>query len=236
MKIIEPSIEILTPLSEEVFLGSIERAGRTCYKSEKAMTADSAREFCRKRIEEKHEAMLEHAPNISVRFICDRGVSHEIVRHRLFSFAQESTRYVNYKKKGIEFILPCWFSKDFGDWLIGQEEIKFGMPRLQDNSLSIKEMTWVNAMLFSEVHYIGLLSEDSEGVKWQAQQARSVLPNSLKTEIIVTGNVREWRHFFRLRTDWPAHPQMRQVAIMAYDTITAEIPVLFDDITPYRGI
>jgi thymidylate synthase (FAD) len=207
MKIIQPSVEVLTPLSADVFLGTIERAGRTCYKSEKKMTEDSARKFCATLIKNGHEAMLEHAPNISMRFICDRGVSHEIVRHRLFSFAQESTRYCNYGHEGEITVIetPFWdqHSAEYGSWEIACRQ--------------------------SEKAYMELIAAGAS-----PQMARSVLPNSLKTEIIVTGDVREWRHFFYLRTDKPAHPQMRQVANMAYDIVTASIPVLFDDITPYR--
>jgi len=150
-------------------------------------------------------AMIEHF-NISVKFICDRGVTHEIVRHRIASYAQESTRYCNYNQekfgKEITVIKPLFWneeSKQFQSWRIG--------------------------CLQAEITYFELLALGAS-----PQEARSVLPNSLKTEIVVTMNLRELRHFFRLRTAKTAHPQMREVAIMLLEELRGKIPVIFDDI------
>jgi len=186
-------------------LKAIERAGRTCYKSEGKITDLSAPEFVRRLIKNNHDAMLEHAPSISIRFICDRGVSHEIVRHRLFSFAQESTRYCNYGESKfsheLTFIKPCFWEEE-----------------------SVQYQSWHSAMKSAESSYFELLDEHSA----TPEQARSVLPSSLKTELLVTGNVREWRHFFKLRTDKAAHPQMRQSANMALEILRGYVDVLFE--------
>lgn len=200
MRIIKPSAEFLwmtvTPLQE------IEHAGRTCYKSEDCITPTSARKFVAMLIKNKHEAMLEHA-SMSYRVICDRGVSHEIVRHRLFSFAQESTRYVNYKE-GIEVIAP-----PFDD---------------QHPNISVMDMIWQQTMMYCESTYKYLIEHGEK-----PQLARSVLPTCLKTEIVVTGNFREWRHFFSLRTAKEAHPQMREIANLILQDAVQSVPIVFDE-------
>ena len=210
MRIIEPSIEVLSDINGPEMLKAIERAGRTCYKSEGGITGASAPAFVKKLIENGHEAMLEHAPSISIRFICDRGVSHEIVRHRLFSFAQESTRYCNYGRNRfnneLTFIKPCFWGED-----------------------SPAYKAWYSAMETAERAYLELLNV--HGAK--PEQARDVLPISVKTELVVTGNAREWRHFLKLRADRAAHPQMRQCANMALNILCENIEVLFDDIYKY---
>jgi thymidylate synthase (FAD) len=205
MNIVKASIELMNPdLNGMDVLKAIEKAGRICYKSEDKITNDSALKFVKTLIDRGHEAMIEHAPSISIKFICDRGVSHEIVRHRLFSFAQESTRYCNYGKQDeISVIEPLF-------WNIRTDQMYY---------------TWLSAMNDAEKSYLALLKAGAS-----PQEARSVLPNSLKTEIIVTGNVREWRHFFKLRTAQTAHPQMREVADMALSLLRSIIPIVFDDI------
>ena len=204
MIVVTPYVEQVNgPIDGITFLQKIERAGRLCYKSEANITDESAQKFVARLIANGHEAMLEHADSISLKFVCDRGVSHEIVRHRLFSFAQESTRYCNYGKQNeIRVIKPCF-------WEPTDEAYK----------------CWFYNMRICEEAYLTLLDLGAT-----PQEARSVLPNSLKTEIIVTGNVREWRHFFKLRTANYAHPQMREVAIEALDLLKYQIPVIFDDI------
>lgn len=216
MKIINAKTEILspnmTPESINQMYQNIEAAGRTCYKSEDKITPESSRKFIRGLIKRGHEAMIEHA-SMTVRFTVDRGVSHEIVRHRIASFAQESTRYCNYShdKFGneISVINPCFF--------IGAENI----AKLDE---------WVAAMNDAERHYFKLLEFGAT-----PQEARSVLPNSLKTEIVVTMNMREWRHFFKLRaagTTGAPHPQMVEVALHLLRRCQELMPELFDDIQP----
>ena len=198
MKIIEASYRIETPIDGAEILKRIEKAGRTCYKSEDRITAESAEAFVRMLIERGHESVLEHA-SITVRFICDRGVSHEIVRHRIASFSQESQRYVRYNGD-IEFINPH-------------------MPNAKAYE------AWQELCERAEETYRELLSC---GV--QPQQARSVLPNSTKTEVVMTANLREWRHFLKLRTAPAAHPQMRELTVPLLHELQERIPVVFDDI------
>jgi len=208
MKIIEPYIIQISPKIDQTnFLKRIESIGRVCYKSENKITVESAEEFVARLIKNKHEAMIEHAENISIKFICDRGVSHEIVRHRLFSFAQESTRYCNYEK---------------------QNEITVIKPIFYDEGRQDYEL-WRTSCIVCEDTYLTLIKLGAS-----PQEARSVLPNSLKTEIVVTGNIREWRHFFKLRLPRTAHPQMRQVARMAFDELYDQIPIMFEDIKEVR--
>lgn len=207
MRIINPSYEILTPITGKE-LREIEYISRTCYKSEDKITNDSAEKFVRNLIRNGHEAMLEHM-TLTVKFICDRGVSHELVRHRLASFAQESTRYCNYSKekfgKDLTFIKPLFFAD-------GTE----------------KYYWWAAAMQRAEESYMELIKKGCT-----PQEARSVLPNSIKTEVVMTANYREWRHFFRLRAaraTGPAHPQMEELTVPLLEDLRIRIPVVFDDI------
>lgn len=208
MKLIKQSYEILTDLSDPMkILKDIEKAGRTCYKSESRITDDSCTQFCKSLINRGHEAVIEHS-QLSVKFIVDRGISHEIVRHRLFSFAQESTRY-------------CSYNKDkFGNEIkvIEPDEFERGSP-----SYGI----WYDSCKYSEAAYMDLLKE---GVK--PEMARNVLPMSTATELVVTGNIREWRHFFKLRSSYnvTAHPQIKSISDTLLKDLQCKIPVLFDDI------
>jgi thymidylate synthase (FAD) len=200
-------------------LKRIEAAGRTCYKSEKKITPESAVDFVRKIIKSGHESVIEHE-SISARVICDRGVSHEIVRHRLASYSQESTRYCNYKG-GVEFIIPSWFTE------FPERDWSNYNPIMNDSDREIFSAmyVWIYTMWNAERIYKELLNQ-----KWTPQMARSVLPNSLKTELVMTMNLREWRLFFRLRTAQAAHPQMREIAIPMLKEMQRLIPVVFDDI------
>lgn len=205
MKIIKSSYEIMTPINRNEILKTIERAGRTCYKSEDKITEDSASKFVTMLIKKTHEAMLEHY-NITIKFVCDRGISHEIVRHRIASYAQESTRYCNYS------------NDKFGN------EITVIEPCFWDNDLSQYEI-WELACEDAESSYFDLIENGAT-----PQEARSVLPNSLKTEIVVTMNLREWRHFFKLRTASTAHPQMREIAIPLLNDFKRILPEIYGDI------
>lgn len=205
MKIIKPGFEILTDLSPAAVLKHIELCGRTCYKSEVKITEESYLTFVKDIIKRGHEAVLEHF-NITVKIICDRGVSHEIVRHRLASYCQESTRYCNY-------------AKDNFDSEIAVIEPLFLTP----NTFAYNK--WKNTCITAERAYFDLLN-------WgcSPQEARAVLPNSLKTEVVMTANLREWRHFFKLRCAAAAHPQMREIAIPLCKELQKKLPVVFDDI------
>ena len=221
MNVIKSSYEILTPIDGVKELQHIERIGRVCYKSEGLITEDgeSAKKFVSMLIKRGHEAMIEHS-SLSVKFTVDRGVSHELVRHRIASFAQESTRYVNYslEKFGNEINVIDIF-----------DGIK--LDRTMFNSLSKSEISdiineWELAMKDSETHYLNMIKLGAT-----PQIARSVLPNSTKTEITLTANYREWRNFFKLRTDKATvHPQMLEVTLPLLDELKEKLPTIFGDL------
>ena len=202
MKVIDQSFEVYPGDLDQPLMERLERIARTCYKSEDKIAPGTADVLIQKIMGRGHEAMLEHAV-ISVKFITDRGVTHEIVRHRLAAYAQESTRYCNYASdkfdNEITVIRPVF-------WAEG----------------SVPYLVWQRAMRTAEEAYIALLEQAAS-----PQEARTVLPNSLKTEIWCTYNVREWRHFFRMRDDKAAHPQMRALVAPLHDLFAEKYPVLF---------
>lgn len=206
MKVIKPGFEIIDNVDGNLILKKLELCGRVCYKSEKAITEESAKKFIQNIIKNGHESVLEHE-KVTVRIICDRGVTHEIVRHRIASYSQESTRYCNYSKDKfdgeISFIKPCF-------WEENDEKYEL----------------WKQAMQKIETIYLQMIENGAT-----PQEARSVLPNSLKTEIVVSMDLREWRHFFKLRTSEHAHPQMREIAVPLMMEFKRLIPIVFDDIT-----
>lgn len=222
MKIIRQSWEFLNKPDAEQALRLIETAGRVCYKTEGSAGPGTAPDFIRKRIATGHLSVIEHV-NITVRIITDRGATHEIVRHRLASYSQESTRYCNYSQlkfgREITVILPVWFNDlpDASPKGIDREHI----VAAQDSPYH----AWKLACRVAETYYFTLLDMGQS-----PQQARSVLPNSLKTELVMTCNVREWRHFFALRTSAAAHPQMRDLACSMLAGFKEAIPVLFEDL------
>lgn len=225
MKIIKQSWQFEEPVDGEVILRKIERAGRTCYKSEDKITDESARQFVASMIKSGHHSTIEHH-NVTVRIITDRGVTHEIVRHRLASYNQESTRYCNYANdkfgKEITVILPVWF------YVIPEQyHVLHPAGVMTHDGDIMKFFLWREACEYVELSYFHLLENGQS-----AQEARSVLPNSLKTEIVMTANLREWRHFFTLRASPKAHPQMRALAEDMLKGFRTIIPILFDDIHP----
>lgn len=208
MLLVKPSSEIMAVSLEPLQL--IEAAGRTCYKSEDKITDTSAPDFAAMILKRGHESVIEHA-TATVRFVCDRGVTHEIVRHRLASYSQESTRYCDYNGGHVAFIIPPWVDVRPGEY-------SGCVPQMTP-----QEFGWFSAMEAAEHTYKALREQG-----WRPEQARSVLPNSLKTEIVMTANLREWRHFFKLRTSAAAHPQMREVAIPLLAAMKERVPVIFD--------
>jgi thymidylate synthase (FAD) len=214
MKIIKPEVELIFPKSDDYdnMLNDIVKAGRLCYKSEANLNRENNEKFIRQRLNQEHYSFMEHR-SITVKITCDRGVTHELVRHRIASYTQESTRYCNYSQKK--------FGKEI--YVI---DIASGFKYDLNNVCDIeKHMEWIDAIGDAERHYMRLLELGAT-----AQEARSVLPNSLKTEIIVTMNIREWRHFFYLRSDPVAHPQMREISNMILDMFAKYFPVFFEDI------
>lgn len=221
MNIIKAGFEILTPISNGAIkeLQHIEKIGRVCYKSEDRITDDgeSAKKFIKMLIEREHEAMVEHS-SLSVKFVVDRGVSHEFVRHRIASFAQESTRYCNYAAD--KFGGEC----NYIDLKSGIE-LDSKCSKMSSHEIEMILREWTIAMSDAENHYMNMLKLGAT-----PQIARSVLPNSTKTEITITANYREWRNFFKLRIPKTAHPQMREVTIPLLKELKQLIPVVFDDI------
>ena len=200
MKIVPQSVtlEFITPNAAQL----IERAGRTCYKSEDKITEESAEKFIKMIMRRGHESVIEHA-YASFRVICDRGVSHEFVRHRLFSYSQESTRYCNYSKEkfGAEITVvepPGLTPEDREDWLY--------------------------AVTAAERSYVRMT-----GRGCKPEIARSVLNTCLKTELVGTANFREWRHFLFMRWSPKAHPQMQEIAGRIGDLLYLNCPVVFKD-------
>jgi thymidylate synthase (FAD) len=206
MKEINASFAIMGNINPQEILSNIESFGRVCYKSEANITKTSAGTFIANIIKRGHESVIEHE-KITIKIICDRGISHEIVRHRIASYSQESTRYCNYSndKFGNEltFIKPIFWEETSEEYKIWREE----MQRIEKSYLKL-----------------------TKSLKVPAEQARSILPNSLKTEIVVTMNLREWRHFFKLRTSKRAHPQMREISIPLLNKMKELLPPVFEDI------
>jgi thymidylate synthase (FAD) len=205
MKVIPPSFKILSMPEGASILKMIESIGRTCYKSEEKITPDSAPDFVRRLVRSGHHSVIEHV-TITVLFVCDRGVSHELVRHRLASYSQESTRYVNYAKgkygQGLTVIRPFFWpegSAAYGEWLAAMEQ--------------------------AEKSYLALIRLGA-----RPEEARSVLPSSLRTEIVMSCNIREWRHVIGLRSSKASHPQMREIMLPLLEEFHRLMPVLFDDL------
>ncbi len=205
MKIIKPYYIIEDEINPQRIMLTIEKAGRTCYKSEGKIGDGTAEKFIANIIKRGHESVLEHE-KLTVRFICDRGVTHELVRHRIASYSQESTRYCNYSQdkfgNELTFIKPCFWSEDSDNYKM-----------------------WLESMEYIESVYNKMIEAGAK-----PEEARSILPNSLKTEIVVTMNMREWRHYFKLRTSPAAHPQIREISKALLEELREKLPVLFGDI------
>ncbi len=205
MKVVSPGHEILFPLDGEEILRRVELAGRSCYKSEDRIIPDSAPGFVQRIVQAGHHSVIEHAC-VTVRFVCDRGISHELVRHRLASFSQESTRYANYSRE------------KFG------REITVVKPAFWEEGSEAYTL-WLEAMQKAEACYMELLEKGAA-----PGQARAVLPNSLKTEVVMTCNIREWRHVLDVRCSRTAHMQMREIMLPLLQDLHDRIPELFNDI------
>jgi thymidylate synthase (FAD) len=204
MRVIDSSYEICSEIDGKKILINLEKAGRTCYKSEGNIGEGTAEKFIRNVIKRGHESVLEHE-KITVRFICDRGVTHEMVRHRLASYSQESSRYCNYSQDKFS------------------NEITFIKPRIP--MTQEQYYCWSKAMNYAEKSYFDLIANGAK-----PDLARGVLPTDVKTEIVMSCNLREWRHFFKMRCDSAAHPNIRYLARELCTELKRLIPVIFDDI------
>ncbi|MBO5487076.1 MAG: FAD-dependent thymidylate synthase [Eubacterium sp.] len=211
MNVIKPSVEIIDMKDYDEMIKKIEKIGRVCYKSEGNINEDSAERFITNILKRGHESVIEHE-SVTVRLTCDRGITHEIVRHRIASYSQESTRYCNYT------------GDKFGNE-ITVIDIAGGFEYdLNNETDRAKYEIWTKAMEEAEKYYFQMIELGAT-----PQEARSILPNSLKTEIVMTMNLRSWRNFFRLRCDSHAHPQMREVAGIALAEFKKRLPVFFAD-------
>ncbi len=206
MKIIQSSYEILTQLDRTEIMTLLEKVARTCYKSEDKITPDSSDKFIRGIIRSGHEAMIEHY-NITVKIICSRGISHELVRHRIASFAQESTRWICYAKEKFNNEITVIEPSMFNTW---------------DNET---KLLWQSAMKTAEEYYFRLVDCGLKG-----QFARGVLPTDLKTELNITCNLREWRTIFKLRAAPDAHPDVRAIMLSLLKDFYTALPAIFEDI------
>jgi len=237
MKLIKPGYIIESDIDEEKTLRHLENVGRTCYRSEHKMgDFNSTKKFIKALITSGHEAIIEHSL-ISVRFIIDRGISHELVRHRLCSFSQESTRYCNYSDdkydKDITCIIPFWSNLEEGTYKIENsiDEKDDNITILRNNvpiTLYQTDYIWVRSLCIAEQTYMDLLEN-----QWSAEKARSVLPSALKTEIVVSANLREWRHIFKLRvigSTGKPHPQIKEVMLPLLNDLWSKLPIIFDDL------
>jgi thymidylate synthase (FAD) len=203
-------IEQITPTQEAYSL--LERIGRVCYKSEDRITEGSAAKFIKSIVARNHLSVIEHCI-VTIRFTTNRGVSHELVRHRIASFSQESTRYCNYNKQGhLEFIIPHW---------LDVKEGVFGYNDLTPGSLA-SEQIFLHGLLMAEEAYNALIAGGKK-----PEDARDILPIDVKTEIVVTANLREWLLICNLRTAKAAHPNMRQVMSMVLNSLQLEYPEIF---------
>lgn len=212
MRNVAPGIEILSTESYADMLTRVERIGRVCYKSEGNIKEGSAEKFIHALVSHGHESVIEHG-SVTVKVTCDRGVSHEIVRHRIASYSQESTRYCNYTGEKFGGEIACI-------------DVATGFHYdLNSEADRKKYEIWTEAMAAAEKYYFALIEAGAK-----PEEARSVLPNSLKTEIVMTMNLREWRHFFKLRCDSHAHPQIVEVGRMILKDFIQRYPVFFADL------
>ena len=249
---IQPEIKILSTESYEDMLRRIEKIGRVCYKSEERIGEGTAEKFIAGIIKRGHESVIEHG-SITVKVTCDRGVTHEIVRHRIASYSQESTRYCNYSKdkfgNQITFVgssvyyLNANGAMEQSGWFQFANGLDYGFANsdgtlittgfsydLDDENDRKKYEVWQKAMEAAEQYYFQMLELGAK-----PEEARSILPNSLKTEIVMTMNLREWRHFIRLRSANAAHPQMRQVSDLILKKFSEKYPLFFRDLAEKKG-
>lgn len=233
MNLIHPSYEIITKIDGEAILKKLEMAGRTCWQSHP--TEDSAEKFCKMILSKKHESVIEHE-SITIKFIVSRSFLAEITRHRIASYSVSSTRYINYAKKGLEFIIPTWMNLTPGNYrdvidnsflssyhrIYCNDEIYYG-----DNDRSkTDEWNFINYLLEVEDLYNRYIKNGRS-----PQEARAILPNCLKTTIVMTANLREWKLVLKLRADKAAHPEMRQIMCPLLEELKGKVPVIFDGIS-----
>jgi len=213
MRLVDASFEILEFPSDPY--KRIERHARLCYKSEDKITEASCFDFVKRIVASGHTAMLEFGGDIFVRFISNRGFSHELVRHRLSSYAQESTRYCNYSKGKFDGEITCICRVD-----VVNDKVKSAKQALAISTAML------DCWAYAEGTYLHLTRD----LGCPPELARDVLPIGLKTEVDIKANITEWRHILKLRTSKRAHPRMREVMIPLLQEFQRRAPLLFDGI------
>lgn len=260
MKLIKSKVEILDKINGDEVITKLARVARTCYKSEDASTLEKDKRLVENLIKSGHEAMIEFF-DVTVKFTCDKGTSHQIVRHRMASYAQESSRYCDYSKdkfgNELTFIIPSWIDLPEGEYMWeDQNPLLTAGLSIEEAGYDDSSDLWIkdsngNGYLEYKRHYNGWMETEAFmhalqvaesdymsllKLGWKAQQARMVLPMSIKTELNMKANLREWRCFFKLRCDTAAHPDMRKLALDLLEQMHSLIPVVFDDIYEKYGI
>ena len=207
------------PLSEQIMddiPAHLEACGRTCYKSEDLITPKSADKFIRMICRRNHESVLEHA-SLTARIVCSRAASHQLVRHRIAAYSQESMRYVNYGKKGLQVICPPSIGLPPGQYFYDEMSATSGWTG--------PELAWVSAIDRSYTEYLDQLAD---GIK--PEDARFILPNACKTEVVTTFNLRTWRHVIKDRGLNPhAQWEIREIFYSIYENLKWRLPSVFGD-------
>ena len=227
MKLIRESVELtilgepLDSMSEGKLGRFLESCGRVCYKSENKITEDSHKKFLKTIIKSGHESILEHA-NISAKIVTNRGVTHELVRHRIgVAYSQESTRYCNYSGdrfgNELSFVVPVWVTDENLE--------KYNNNTFVHDYMMDPVYIWKSQMQSAEHMYQYLLK-----LGWTPEKAREILPNSLATTIMTTFNLRAWRHVLKQRLDKKCHPQMRFMMFQLAENLNKYLPLFFSDI------
>ena len=231
MKFAEQSYEILsTDFKRDAVLSRIEKAARVCYQSEGKICEGSDVRILKMLLKNSHEAMIEHGPNLSVSFVLDRAIANELVRHRLFSFAQESTRWIDYTAGGnnhMTFMIPHGITDTEAAILLKRPWTLIDEYNDPDyKSLSLAARTIIDAFVTAEMKYCILRADG-----WKPGDARDVLSLGLKTQLVVTGNIRQWRNCLKLRTAPDAHYKIRDIMMQLVDELSLDIPELWEDIS-----
>lgn len=218
MKIIKPVIEVEDYDGIKI-MKNIERACRTCYRSEGLITEDSYKKLLNNCINRGHESVLEHE-KITIRMTCDIGVYKDLTRHRFGSFSIESTRYCNYGKdkfdNEIKFIEPVFYTP----------ELEKDYTDATDRLNCLKTEYWIKCMSLIEKYYM-TMQKDTNATP---DELRMILPHSTAAQVTMTANIREWRHILDLRTKKMTHPSIRQILIPLLLKFKKDMPELFDSI------
>jgi len=220
VRIIEQSFEYIEPVDGVAMCKLIEKAGRECWKSGDKITEDSYKDFIRMILQAGHLSVIEHC-KITVKVTTSRDISHQLVRHRISSYSQTSQRYVNYAKKGLEFVLPLAFA----NIKISNNNSAIAASDYSDDNQREAFKAWLLALQVAERSYNRMIEL---GLK--PQTARSVLPNAAATTIVITNNLRQWRHFFEERCSTAAQPEMQELAKAILKSFALGVPIIFDDL------